>query len=494
MIKAFQTKLSLLSPNKKARPKKAEPVACAQRDPGAALSDVSSAASSFGTSPGSSFTTASTQATSIKSAVSLDTPPANDARTTWLIDAQRAKKPARHSHAPVLFDLDRPEIFPFAVKIPFKPTPEALKANLWPSLLRGTDGSAWLMSNWVQKGSFGTFHVALDVATGMRAGIKKFVCDPALGNHTVSPTSHEEVLHEISMLDHLSRTPVLGVLENRFKPKVYMVMHYKDGDAFDLADALVGANPELRRAVGRTALRDLSHGLRDLHAQGFVHGDIKPENALYEPRVGISLADFGTVSAIAADGLVPRLMRTTTYIAPEMFSALRVSPAKDLWALGLFVMQMYSATSSTELFQKEVELPVLHANLEAFASWRDAVIRNDDSSLSLEDRRTVRAFAIDFAAFNRVDQTVAKYVLKHLLNPDPKTRATAASAAKFIDMVLTLDPGAQKLADAALTQLAQKAPNAHTLQLLRTYLPAARDLMRAAEAGLDSEGDLSFAA
>jgi tetratricopeptide (TPR) repeat protein len=76
-----------------------------------------------------------------------------------------------------------------------------------------------------------------------------------------------------------------------------------------------------------------------LHRQNIVHRDLKPANVM---RVGDAwkLSDFGTVRQSAGDvtsrtGVV---MGTWTYMPPESFSGV-VSPAWDLWSLGVLLFQ-----------------------------------------------------------------------------------------------------------------------------------------------------------
>jgi transcriptional regulator with GAF, ATPase, and Fis domain len=93
--------------------------------------------------------------------------------------------------------------------------------------------------------------------------------------------------------------------------------------------------------LGRTALRDVSLALADLHAVGVAHGDIKPSNVIAaRSEAGewqCGLIDLGL--AEAANSAVPR-GATLRYLPPEFQSgAPSDGRSRDLWALGLTLLE-----------------------------------------------------------------------------------------------------------------------------------------------------------
>ena len=78
-----------------------------------------------------------------------------------------------------------------------------------------------------------------------------------------------------------------------------------------------------------------------LHDQGLVHNDLKPENLILAPDGKLRLLDFGNAQG-AAIGLLARLLArskltvgTTSYLAPELITGGRPSPASDCYAIGI---------------------------------------------------------------------------------------------------------------------------------------------------------------
>lgn len=91
---------------------------------------------------------------------------------------------------------------------------------------------------------------------------------------------------------------------------------------------------------------DAAEALRWLHAQGIVHGDIKPANLLLSAGGHATLADFGLARIqeeasrpVGYEPTLPDLREairgTPEYLAPELLRGGAPTPAADLYALGL---------------------------------------------------------------------------------------------------------------------------------------------------------------
>lgn len=93
-------------------------------------------------------------------------------------------------------------------------------------------------------------------------------------------------------------------------------------------------SPRRARAITRQLLLALEH----MHACGYVHTDVKPDNILYAARGGSArLADLGTARQELPQGLV---CGTRNYLAPEVIVGAPLTPALDLWSLGCTVFEI----------------------------------------------------------------------------------------------------------------------------------------------------------
>ena len=78
-------------------------------------------------------------------------------------------------------------------------------------------------------------------------------------------------------------------------------------------------------------------GLRAAHRAGVMHRDVKPANILVADDDSIFLVDFG-IAKIAGDPTLTsqsRILGTTEFMAPERLLGHKLTPASDLWSLGV---------------------------------------------------------------------------------------------------------------------------------------------------------------
>ena len=119
----------------------------------------------------------------------------------------------------------------------------------------------------------------------------------------------------------------------------YIVMRYVPGR--DLRDLLRGDG---RLALSQTVpiVRQVLLGLGSIHAAGIVHRDVKPQNILITPDGTAQVTDFGVAYAALAEGLTTQGMTvgTAAYMAPEQARGGHVSPATDIYAVGVVMYEM----------------------------------------------------------------------------------------------------------------------------------------------------------
>jgi hypothetical protein len=87
----------------------------------------------------------------------------------------------------------------------------------------------------------------------------------------------------------------------------------------------------------------IAEALAAAHAGGVIHGDIKPENIFLRPDDYVKLLDFGLARKVTTEtialGSSPAL-GTLRYMSPEQARAEPLSPASDVFSLGLVLYEL----------------------------------------------------------------------------------------------------------------------------------------------------------
>jgi hypothetical protein len=165
-------------------------------------------------------------------------------------------------------------------------------------------------------------HVAIPLRSG-----PAFLAEPGL---EIEPESLEPLRFE-----DLRRTPTA-----RFQARGGRELDglLADEDAYRRA---VRDNPSLGWSVGAAdvarMIAEVARSLAVLHDDGRVHGDVKPANAVVTANGAVAIDPLGVTIGQLSPGATPG------WAAPEQILARPVSPATDVYALGLMVASLLGA-------------------------------------------------------------------------------------------------------------------------------------------------------
>lgn len=123
----------------------------------------------------------------------------------------------------------------------------------------------------------------------------------------------------------------------------YLAMEYVDGQALDRWCTQHDASRALRLEL----FAQLCEVVAAAHRQLIVHRDIKPSNVMVDGNGNVKVLDFGIARLIDEDAAnrTDALMLTPGYGAPEQRSGDSLTPASDVFALGVLLRELIAGQS-----------------------------------------------------------------------------------------------------------------------------------------------------
>ena len=177
---------------------------------------------------------------------------------------------------------------------------------------------------------------------------------------------------------------VLAALNHPGLVQVYDAGEH-EGDAFVVLDLVDGPTLAARLASGGpippAAAAEVGAQVADalayVHDQGVVHRDVTPANVLCSSDGRALLADFGIARLIDTSRVTAAAttVGTAAYMAPEQVQGLDVTPAADVYSLGLVLLELltgrkaFTGTAQETAVARLVRDPDTSTNVPD--AWRD---------------------------------------------------------------------------------------------------------------------------
>src|SRR5947209_18442834 len=122
----------------------------------------------------------------------------------------------------------------------------------------------------------------------------------------------------------------------------YIAMEYLDGKT--LKELIVARGPTpVRVAIDYT--RQILSALDFAHRNGIVHRDIKPHNVVVAPDGRLKVTDFGIArSGTSQMTEAGSIIGTAQYLSPEQAKGAPVTPASDIYSVGIVLYEMLTGT------------------------------------------------------------------------------------------------------------------------------------------------------
>ena len=167
----------------------------------------------------------------------------------------------------------------------------------------------------------------------------------------------------LAQLDHPNIVRILNVADDDGQPWMVLQAPPYRFPYRSLSDLVRDDGPLRPEEAAEVGLQVLA-AIRQAHAVGVLHRDLKPGSILIGPGNWVLLTDFGMVTADGSPALTTpeALTGSPLYIAPERASGGPATPAADLWSLGA---ALYAAVEGRVPFGGDGTGSVLAAVLDA---------------------------------------------------------------------------------------------------------------------------------
>ncbi len=232
------------------------------------------------------------------------------------------------------------------------------------------------------RGGFGVVYLAHQLSMDRPVALK--VLKPGVGEH--DPSARQRFLREVRIISKLRHPNTVTIHDygETMQGMVYMVLEFVEGKTLKALLQRQGAQEPLR-SLG--LCRQIAGSLAEAHKHGIIHRDLKPANIMLTDLEAdddyVKVLDFGVAHLLNSKedvdltrSSVPEgqraLIGTPRYMSPEQVRGENLTPASDLYGLGLMLYEMLvgepavqgdttMALISQQISPEPLRLPSLHA-------------------------------------------------------------------------------------------------------------------------------------
>ncbi|XP_067947028.1 myosin light chain kinase family member 4-like [Watersipora subatra] len=216
-------------------------------------------------------------------------------------------------------------------KLPFEPRNITVRTDRWVT-------KDFTTGEILGRGKFGEVKKCVEKTTGLKLAAKFIAihCD----------RDKSAVIKEIELQSTLHHTKVLQLYDAFEKDRqMCIVMELVEGG--ELFDRVVDPKFDLTERVAILFMRQIVDGMSFIHSQHIIHLDMKPENIVCVATTGtrIKIIDFGLALRYDTGCGIRTMAGTLEFMAPEVANFEDVSPATDMWSVGVICYVLVSGLS-----------------------------------------------------------------------------------------------------------------------------------------------------
>jgi serine/threonine protein kinase len=240
------------------------------------------------------------------------------------------------------------------------------------------------LASRIATGGMGEVWAATDEVLGRRVAVKilrrEYAEDLTFRERFRAEARHTAALSHAGIAAVFDYSTGAPTDEEEGAHSPYLVMELINGEPLSAVIAREGA---MRAQLAFDIVAQVARALQTAHDNGVIHRDVKPGNILLTPGGTVKITDFGISRATNSVPLTKTgtIMGTAFYISPEQASGRSVTPASDIYSLGVVAYECLSGRRpfggdtavSVALAQVREEPPALGPDVSPEAS--DLVMR-----------------------------------------------------------------------------------------------------------------------
>jgi len=198
----------------------------------------------------------------------------------------------------------------------------------------------YYVSERLGQGGMGAVYLARDIALDRSAALKILL--PRYADDPEFIARFQREARASAKLSHPNIVQIYAVdIES---DPAYMAMEYVDGETLEARIQRGGA---MKWQQALNVVSQVAAALACAHGAGIIHRDIKPANVLLDKHSRARVTDFGIAKVMGSQTKLTSTQHTVgspCYMSPEQCGVGDVSPASDLFSLGIMLYEMLTGT------------------------------------------------------------------------------------------------------------------------------------------------------
>ncbi|HLL23743.1 MAG TPA: serine/threonine-protein kinase, partial [Kofleriaceae bacterium] len=227
------------------------------------------------------------------------------------------------------------------------------------TLSQGDKVGAWRVEGELGKGGMGTVYAVTHAGFGKRAALK--LCHRSVLSEQFTVETFLREARVVHLVNHPGVCDVFAT--GTYDGRPYLAMERLHGKT--LGDYL--EHRAVTKVEALDLLVDIARVLHAAHAAGVVHRDLKLDNVFVVDAPGappqIKVLDWGVARILGEpDPMTGMIAGTLTYVPPEQVHGDELTPAADIYSLGVLAYQLLLGEPP---FKNASDLALIRMHLEA---------------------------------------------------------------------------------------------------------------------------------